>query len=239
MGQKVNPHGFRLGITTAAGSWTPTRRVTLPRLRREDVAIRKLISKGMERPASPASRSSAPVTGSAWTSTPPVRASSSVAVAPRPTASAVSWRSSPASRSSSTSSRSEPRDRGPSSWPRASPSSCLPRVLPSRHAQGHAVGHARWCQGHPGPGAPVVSAAPRCPVRSSTARAGCRCTRCARTSTTASYEAKTTFGRIGVKVWIYKGDLTAREPGGPAGHRAAPGPWPASRRCGPSGPRPP
>ena len=25
------------------------------------------------------------------------------------------------------------------------------------------------------------------------------------------YEAKTTFGRIGVKVWIYKGDLTARE----------------------------
>ncbi|WP_153393293.1 30S ribosomal protein S3 [Ornithinicoccus halotolerans] len=25
------------------------------------------------------------------------------------------------------------------------------------------------------------------------------------------YEARTTFGRIGVKVWIYKGDLTARE----------------------------
>src|SRR5687768_14945407 len=25
------------------------------------------------------------------------------------------------------------------------------------------------------------------------------------------YEAKTTFGRIGVKVWIYKGDVTARE----------------------------
>jgi small subunit ribosomal protein S3 len=25
------------------------------------------------------------------------------------------------------------------------------------------------------------------------------------------YEAKTTFGRIGVKVWIYKGDLTSRE----------------------------
>ena len=25
------------------------------------------------------------------------------------------------------------------------------------------------------------------------------------------YEAKTTFGRIGVKVWIYKGDLTAKE----------------------------
>jgi small subunit ribosomal protein S3 len=25
------------------------------------------------------------------------------------------------------------------------------------------------------------------------------------------YEAKTTFGRIGVKVWIYKGDITAKD----------------------------
>jgi small subunit ribosomal protein S3 len=25
------------------------------------------------------------------------------------------------------------------------------------------------------------------------------------------YEARTTFGRIGVKVWIYKGDLTNKE----------------------------
>ena len=25
------------------------------------------------------------------------------------------------------------------------------------------------------------------------------------------YEAKTTFGRIGVKVWIYKGDITSKE----------------------------
>ena len=25
------------------------------------------------------------------------------------------------------------------------------------------------------------------------------------------FEAKTTFGRIGVKVWIYKGDVTAKE----------------------------
>ena len=25
------------------------------------------------------------------------------------------------------------------------------------------------------------------------------------------YEAKTTFGRLGVKVWIYKGDITERE----------------------------
>ena len=25
------------------------------------------------------------------------------------------------------------------------------------------------------------------------------------------YEAKTTFGRIGVKVWVYKGDMTEKE----------------------------
>ena len=41
------------------------------------------------------------------------------------------------------------------------------------------------------------------------------------------YEAKTTFGRIGVKVWIYKGDMTATRARGPAGHRAAPGSWTA------------
>ena len=42
------------------------------------------------------------------------------------------------------------------------------------------------------------------------------------------YEAKTSFGRIGVKVWIYKGDVTARElaaqqaqaPRGPRGPRS-------------------
>ena len=54
------------------------------------------------------------------------------------------------------------------------------------------------------------------------------------------YEAKTTFGRIGVKVWIYKGDMTARELAAAAGHRAAPGSCDrAVTGAGPSrGPRP-
>jgi small subunit ribosomal protein S3 len=51
------------------------------------------------------------------------------------------------------------------------------------------------------------------------------------------YEAKTTFGRIGVKVWIYKGDVgaeprRARGPGGraaPGAPRPSPAPWPALR----------
>ena len=48
------------------------------------------------------------------------------------------------------------------------------------------------------------------------------------------YEAKTTFGRIGVKVWIYKGDLTARELAAVQATQRGPRPAGAGRR----GPRP-
>lgn len=52
------------------------------------------------------------------------------------------------------------------------------------------------------------------------------------------YEARTTFGRIGVKVWIYKGDMTARElaaqqaqaPRGPRGGRPERAERPRGRR---------
>ena len=53
MGQKVNPHGFRLGITTEHKSrWFADSTKTGQRYRdyvKEDVAIRKLMSTGMER----------------------------------------------------------------------------------------------------------------------------------------------------------------------------------------------
>jgi len=53
VGQKVNPHGFRLGITTEHKSrWFADRTKVGQRYRdyvKEDVAIRKLMSKGMER----------------------------------------------------------------------------------------------------------------------------------------------------------------------------------------------
>ena len=53
MGQKVNPHGFRLGITTDFTSrWFADSSKTGQRYRdyvQEDVAIRKLLSTGMER----------------------------------------------------------------------------------------------------------------------------------------------------------------------------------------------
>ncbi|GAB4069378.1 30S ribosomal protein S3 [Angustibacter speluncae] len=52
------------------------------------------------------------------------------------------------------------------------------------------------------------------------------------------YEARTTFGRIGVKVWIYKGDMTAKElaaqqaqaPRGPRGGRPERAERPRGRR---------
>ena len=53
MGQKVNPHGFRLGITTDFTSrWFADSSKTGQRYRdyvEEDVAVRRLLSKGMER----------------------------------------------------------------------------------------------------------------------------------------------------------------------------------------------
>ena len=74
MGQKVNPHGFRLGITTDFKSrWYAEKKYK--EYVAEDVAIRRMLQKGMERPASPRSRSSGPRTGCGWTSTPPAPAS--------------------------------------------------------------------------------------------------------------------------------------------------------------------
>ena len=45
------------------------------------------------------------------------------------------------------------------------------------------------------------------------------------------YEARTTFGRIGVKVWIYKGDITSRE----LAREQAAAPARGPRRDGPGG----
>jgi small subunit ribosomal protein S3 len=112
MGQKVNPNGFRLGISTDWKSrWFADKQYA--EYVKEDVAIRRLMSKGMER------------AGIAKVEIERTRdrASSSVAVAPRQTASVASSRSSPASRSSSTFSRSR-TPRVTRSWsPRVSPSS--------------------------------------------------------------------------------------------------------------------
>ena len=53
------------------------------------------------------------------------------------------------------------------------------------------------------------------------------------------YEARTTFGRIGVKVWIYKGEAAATRAEREAAAAALPGrPAPGGRRPGPRPGRP-
>jgi small subunit ribosomal protein S3 len=47
------------------------------------------------------------------------------------------------------------------------------------------------------------------------------------------YEAKTTFGRIGVKVWIYKGDMTQKELAILQANQRGPRPAAAGGRRGP------
>ena len=58
---------------------------------------------------------------------------------------------------------------------------------------------------------------------SGTSEAASRCTRCAPTSTTARCDAHTTFGRIGVKVWIYRGDILPERAARRTAERAAAG----------------
>ena len=77
--------------------------------------------------------------------------------------------------------------------------------------------------GRPHPVRRAASAAPRWRAASGTAKAACRCTRCAPTSTTASPRRSTTYGMIGVKCWIFKGDVADRELQARARWRRAPG----------------
>lgn len=92
MGQKINPHGFRLGITTDHKSvWFADK--LYKDYVKEDVQIRRMLQKGMDRAGISRWRSSGPVTVSRSTSTPPGRASSSAAAARRPSACAATWRS--------------------------------------------------------------------------------------------------------------------------------------------------
>ena len=71
-------------------------------------------------------------------------------------------------------------------------------------------------QGHPRRVVAAASAAPRWRAASGTAKAACRCTRCAPTSSTASPRPTPPTASIGVKCWIFKGEVlpTARKAAG-------------------------
>ena len=92
------------------------------------------------------------------------------------------------------------------------PAARAPRGVPPRHEARRAVGDAPRRRGHPhqllGPSRRRRDRAPW----NGTARAACRCTRCAPTSITASPTAYTTYGTCGIKVWIFKGEILEHDP---------------------------
>jgi small subunit ribosomal protein S3 len=233
MGQKVNPYGFRLGITTDHRSqWFSDS--TKPGERysdyvAEDIKIRRFLRDARPRRRFAHGRSSAPATASRSTFTPPVPVLPSVARAP--------GRPSPrrSVREALGQGRHHQHCRGvknpeadaqlvarasPSNsllvWRSAArcvrdsrvPSALAPRVFESR------------CR--------VVSVAPKCRVRSSTARDAFPA-HAARQHRLWLLRSSTTFGRIGVKVWIYKGDITDKELAREQANQKV-GPWRTRRK---------
>ena len=92
------------------------------------------------------------------------------------------------------------------------PAARAPRRVPPRHEARGAVGDASRRRRHPDQLRAAVSAAPKSRAWNGTAKAACRCTRCAPTSTTARPKRTTAYGIIGVKVWIFKGEILEHDP---------------------------
>jgi small subunit ribosomal protein S3 len=86
-----------------------------------------------------------------------------------------------------------------------------PCCLPPRHEAGRSERHAAGAQGiRINCGGRLGGAENR--ASNGTAKARCRCTRCAPTSITAPLKRKTAYGIIGVKVWIFKGEIMEHDP---------------------------
>ena len=81
-----------------------------------------------------------------------------------------------------------------------------------RRAMKNAIGRAMrmGAQGHQGHVCPAVWAAPRSPAASATTRAPSPCRPSGADIDYGFAEAATTYGRIGVKVWIYKGEVLSQ-----------------------------
>ena len=254
MGQKINPNGFRLGISTDHKSrWYADK--LYKSYVGEDVAIRKLLSKGMERAGISKveiERTRDRVRVDIHTARPGHRHRSPWRRGrPHPRRAREAHRQAgPAEHPRG----QEPRDRRAAGRPgcrraarRVACSSvapcarrCRPRCAPVPRASGSS--------------ARVASTAPRCRARSSTARAACPLHTLRADIDYGFYEARTTFGRIGVKVWIYKGEVAgtraerqaqAAARAGAPGRGGRPGtpwrrpsePWLARRPSGSLGPR--
>ena len=209
MGQKVNPYGFRLGITT---DWKS-------RWFADNKEYKRLPHRGLEDPRLPAKQL-------------PHAAVSRVEIErTRDRLRVDVYTARPGHRDRSPWRRGRPappglyKITGQPEDPLQHPGDQAARARRDAHRAGCRRPARRTCVVPPGdeargadrdegrrPGHPrAVRRSPRwrrdVAARSGTAKVGCRCTRCAPTSTTAQAEARTTFGRIGVKVWIYKGEI--------------------------------
>ena len=214
MGQKVNPIGLRLGINRTWDSPLVRRgrriRQAAPRGHQDPQGA---AASGWPRPASPRSSSSARPSSARVT----IHTARPGVVIGKKGADIEKLRGDLAKmteRRGAPEHRRDPqaRDRRQAGRREHRPAARAPRRLPPRHEARGAVGHAAGRPGHPHQLLAAAWAAPRSPAWSGTARAACRCTRCAPTSTTASPTALHHLRHIGVKVWVFKGEILAHDP---------------------------
>ena len=186
MGQKVNPHGFRLGITTDFKSRWYADKLYKDYVK-EDVAIRRMMTKGMER------------AGISKVEIERTRDRVRVDIHTARPGIVIGRRGAEADRIRGDLEKLTGKQVQLNILEVKNPemdaqlvAQAVAEQLSSRVSfrramrksmQAHDEGRR---QGHQDPVSVAVSAAPRCPARSSTARAACPCTRSARTSTTAS-----------------------------------------------------
>ena len=86
-----------------------------------------------------------------------------------------------------------------------------PRGVPPGHEEGGDLDHEVRCREASGSSARDAWAARRWVGASGTARVACRCTRCAPRSTTASPRRRRPTASIGVKCWIFKGEVADKD----------------------------
>ena len=223
MGQKINPIGFRLGVTTDhRARWYADKQYA--EYVGEDDKIRQYLRKNLERAGISSieiERRSERVTIYLHAARPGIVIGRSGTEAERIRAELEKLTG---KQISSTSSRSATPRPTPSWSRRALPSSSAPASRSGGPCAGAADRHAGRCQGI------RVKCSGRLGGAEMSRSEGYRDGRVPLHTLRADidygfYEARTTFGRIGVKVWIYKGDVVgtrAERAAQKAGRQAAP-----------------
>ena len=207
MGHKVHPNGFRLGVSrTWNAKWYADRDYT--DLLKEDMTIRKLVAQAARQRQRQPGRDRArhqprdghrPHRQAGHRHRQGRRQRGGAAPAGRPAHNAQGQAGD----------QGDPpagARRGPGGRQHR-PAADAPHRLPQGHQAGHPADHEGRRQGREDRRRPAASAAPRWPAASGTRKAASRWARCAPTSATARSTPAPRTARIGVKVWIYRGDV--------------------------------